>query len=89
MPARVTYRQGVLTLTLHYARGLKTSEKGDVRGFSLDGKTECRALIRRDKIVISTPDKPEYLYYGWKPFSDANLVNGDDLPASTFKVKAP
>ena len=78
-----------LALTLRYARGLKTSDNGDVRGFSLDGKTECRAIIRNDKIVIFTAEKPEYLYYSWKPFSDANLVNGDDLPASTFRVKAP
>ena len=89
LPTRVTYRQGVLTLTLRYARGLKTSDNGDVRGFSLDGKTECRAIIRNDKIVIFTAEKPEYLYYSWKPFSDANLVNGDDLPASTFRVKVP
>jgi sialate O-acetylesterase len=25
--------------------------------------------------------------YGWKPFTDANLINSENLPASTFKIK--
>lgn len=35
----------------------------------------------------STIEKPAYIYYGWKPFTNANLVNAEGLPASTFKIK--
>ncbi len=27
---------------------------------------------------------PKYVRYGWSSFSDGNLVNGEELPASTF-----
>jgi sialate O-acetylesterase len=38
-------------------------------------------------VVLLLKDKPEFIYYGWKPYSDANLVNNEGLPASTFKIK--
>jgi sialate O-acetylesterase len=31
--------------------------------------------------------KPAYLYYGWAPYSEANLANASWLPASTFMLK--
>lgn len=31
-------------------------------------------------------ENPRYVRYGWQPFSRANLVNGDKLPATTFKI---
>lgn len=31
--------------------------------------------------------EPQYVRYGWQPFTRANLVNGEGLPASTFKIK--
>ena len=30
---------------------------------------------------------PHLVRYGWQPFTRANLVNGADLPASTFRMK--
>lgn len=32
---------------------------------------------------------PRSVRYGWQPFTRANLVNSDALPASTFKVSLP
>ncbi|MDE6826885.1 MAG: cyclically-permuted mutarotase family protein [Paramuribaculum sp.] len=33
--------------------------------------------------------EPRSVRYGWQPFTRANLVNSDALPASTFKVSLP
>ncbi|HVU57823.1 MAG TPA: hypothetical protein VHD83_22330 [Puia sp.] len=42
-----------------------------------------------DKVVVPVKGKPAAVYYGWAPYTDANLVNEDELPASTFKLKMP
>ncbi len=65
---------------------LKTADDKAVRGFSLDGISEAEAKIQGRVIVIPVKRKPSHIYYGWKPYTDANLVNEDNLPASTFKM---
>ena len=32
---------------------------------------------------------PRYVRYGWRPYSNGNLVNRENLPASTFRVGIP
>ena len=66
--------------------GLKTLDGSAVKGFSLDGINGVEAFLEYGCIVIYTREKPDYIYYGWKPFGDGNLVNSKDLPASTFKI---
>ena len=40
------------------------------------------------KVSIAYHEKqPEYIYYDWKPYTDGNLVNREQLPTSTFKIK--
>ena len=80
--------QGKITIRFQYTgNGLKTSDGNSLRGFSLDGINEINAIIVNKEIIIETNKKPEYVYYGWKPFTDGNLVNTELLPASTFKIK--
>ncbi len=67
--------------------GLKTAGRESLRGFSIDGIKEIPAVIKGHTIEIEVNEKPEFIYYGWKPFSDANLLNSENLPASTFRVK--
>lgn len=67
--------------------GLKTAGMESLRGFSIDGIKEIPAVIKGHTIEIEVNEKPEFIYYGWKPFSDANLLNSENLPASTFRVK--
>jgi sialate O-acetylesterase len=52
----------------------------------LDGVTGAKAIIQNKKIIINCEAKLPFVYYAWKPFTDANLVNADNLPASTFKL---
>lgn len=87
LPLKAKYRKGQIEITFQYSEGLNTSEGKELKGFSVDGKTEIRATIERDRVIISVSEKPRFVYYGWNPFSDGNLVNGEGLPASTFKIE--
>lgn len=87
LPLKAKYRKGQIKITFQYSEGLKTSAGNEIKGFSTDGKTEIRAFVERDRVIIPVSEKPGFVYYGWKPFSDGNLVNGEGLPASTFKIQ--
>ncbi|MEI8058906.1 MAG: hypothetical protein WCG67_02015, partial [Ferruginibacter sp.] len=64
-----------------------TADGEILKGFSIDNNTVAIAEIQKKKVLIRLANKPTFIYYGWKPFSDANLVNSEHLPASTFKIK--
>lgn len=88
LPLKATYANGRVIISFEYmANGMKTSDEGPIRGFSVDGKTDSEAIFGDSGIIIPFNTKPEYIYYGWKPFSDGNLVNSENLPASTFKLR--
>jgi sialate O-acetylesterase len=88
LPSGAKYANGKIVMSFQYtARGLQTSDGLPVRGFSTDGKTESESTIQHNTIVMPAKEKPAFVYYAWKPFTDANLVNSELLPASTFKIK--
>ncbi|WP_343702575.1 sialate O-acetylesterase [Chitinophaga sp.] len=86
LPLHAAYAGGKVRITFQYATGLKTGDHETLRGFSLDGVTDAPAVIQNNEVIIPVARKPQFVYYGWKPYSDANLVNGEALPASTFKI---
>ncbi|MEE9362717.1 MAG: sialate O-acetylesterase [Cellulophaga sp.] len=87
LPLKAVYRSGKVKIFFNYvANGLKISGGKDLVGFSLDGKEHTRAVIKDNTIEISVKRKPEYVYYGWRPYTNANLINSSKLPASTFKI---
>lgn len=87
LPLNAKYQNGKVIISFQYMiKGLKTSDGKTLRGFSLDGITETEASIQGKAIVIPAKQIPAYVYYGWKPFTDANLINAEGLPASTFKL---
>lgn len=76
-------------LSFDFADGLKTSDAQDLRCFEMASEDEkfvpAEAVIRDGKVVLTSEIRsPRYVRYAWQPFTRANLVNGDDLPASTF-----
>ena len=88
LPLKAKYKGGNIIITFQYTgNSLQTPDGQKVNGFSLDGITDVPAIIKNKTIIIPSQYRPEYIYYGWKPFSDANLYNSDMLPASTFKLK--
>ena len=87
LPLKAIYEKGKVIVSFEYGQGLQASDGKALRGFSLNGNTNVDAVIQNNKVVISTAQKPARVFYGWKPFTDANLVNAEMLPASTFKLE--
>ena len=72
-----------------FAEGLKTSDSQQPRCFEVAGVdgvfVPAAAVIADDKVILTSDvDSPEYVRYAWQPYTSANLVNGENLPASTF-----
>jgi sialate O-acetylesterase len=87
LPSGAKYRKGEITIEFEFAGvGLTTQDGKPLQGFSIDGENEIKAKMKNKRVIISVSEKPAFVYYGWKPFTDANLVNEEGLPASTFKI---
>jgi sialate O-acetylesterase len=78
-------------LEFDFAEGLKASDSQMLRCFEVAGAdggfVTASAVIADDKVVLSSDvESPEYVRYAWQPYTGANLVNGENLPASTFFI---
>lgn len=90
------FRQDAVWVTFDYGQGMKSSDGKPLRTFEL---AEVEGLYypaeaevagdSRLKITSQHVRHPRYIRYGWQPFTRANLVNADGLPASTFRAEAP
>ncbi|MBS1947379.1 MAG: sialate O-acetylesterase [Bacteroidetes bacterium] len=93
MPLYAVKRSNEIIISFQYAGHLKTSDSKTLRGFKLmDEKgfqSGAKAFTQNDKVIIlfEKNKSPVEVLYGWDPYSDANLVNEINLPASTFKLK--
>lgn len=96
VPEGPTYRQAIrkghqLHIYFDQAEGLQTADGQNVRGFEVAGADglyyAAEARIENDHIVLQSQKvkQPQAVRYGWKPYTDANLVNGAKFPASTFR----
>ena len=86
--------QGKLVIEFSDAKELKTSDGSPLRG--LEAGAPVGALqeipgenIKFDgnRIIIEGFDTARRVRYAWKPYTDANLVNEEGLPASTFEIE--
>ena len=81
-----------MTVFFHWANSLHTSDGCPLRTFELAGEDgvfhPAQAILRGPTIWVYTPEvpRPMWVRYGWQPFTRANLVNKDGLPASTFQI---
>lgn len=89
----VDFEKGRAEIEFDFARGLKTRDGGPVRGFTIAGEDQkfviADAQIVGEKVVVSSPEvpKPVAVRYAWENNPDeANLVNGEGLPASPFRT---
>ena len=85
------YTGGRVVLSFDNAGGLRTSG-GAPRGFEIAGEDGifhhadaeiCGAAVA---LKPSVPGRVAEVRYGWRPFTTANLVNAQGLPASTFTI---
>lgn len=91
-PVRAFSFRGKTVIEFSDANKLMTSDGAHLRGLEIAGKTggftavdfEKQATIKGNRIIIE--GEAHRIRYGWKPFTDANLVNEAGLPASTFEI---
>ena len=91
-PVRAFSFRGKTVIEFSDADKLMTSDGAPLRGLEIAGKTagftavdfEKKATIKGNRIIIE--GEAHRIRYGWKPFTDANLVNETGLPASTFEI---
>lgn len=92
LPETIRADGATLVVRFDYATGLKTADGQAPRGFEIAGAdgvfhpatVEFAGATAR----LSSPEvaRPVVARYAWSPYTDANLVNVDGLPASTFKL---
>lgn len=91
LPHYLASRGNHLVLTLDYAHGLRTADGKPLRTVEIAGldgifyPAETRLSDGELEAWSPKVSEPTSLRYGWQPFTRANLVNDDDLPASTFR----
>ena len=74
-------------------RGLHPASGDRIIGFEVAGKDgifhPAEARIEEDFVLLTCPEvkEPVEVRYAWRPFTQANLVNGAGLPVSTFKYR--
>ena len=90
----VTRQADALIVSFLYADDLQTSDGKAPSCFEIaeeDGLFHpATATIEGNTVRLTSPTikHPRYVRYAWQPFTRANLVNGDQLPASTFRGEA-
>lgn len=90
----ITRQADALIVSFLYADGLQTSDGKAPSCFEIaeeDGLFHpTTATIEGNTIRLTSPTikHPRYVRYAWQPFTRANLVNADQLPASTFRGEA-
>jgi sialate O-acetylesterase len=68
------------------------TSKGELKGFSICGADKkfvsAKAEIIGDKIVVSSEavNQPIAVRYGWSNWTEANLFNKEEFPASPFRT---
>lgn len=84
-------RKDGLWLSFDWGEGLRSADGEALRTFEVAGRDglfrPARATAEGARIRLTCDEVPEpqLVRYGWQPYTDANLVNGEGLPASTFR----
>lgn len=88
----VSFVKGKAYVEFEYSKGLKPSVEGEkLRTFEIAGDDEifypAEAVVEGNQVKVWTKEvkEPKIVRYGWQPFTRANLVNEEGLPASTFR----
>ncbi|GAB4018994.1 hypothetical protein GCM10028808_55190 [Spirosoma migulaei] len=88
-------RDGIKLRFRQTGTGLRTADNQAIRGFavgdSIGPQTDVLARIQANQVFLDVPKGQPYshVYYGWTPYTTANLVNSAGLPVSTFAQSIP
>ena len=81
-PFYVEYKNGFISISFN--NRIQTLDGAVPKGFSLDGIHEASYIIMGNKAVIKTPSKSALLYFGFSPYTSANLVDKEGTPIPAF-----
>lgn len=87
------FTNGKSKVSFVHGNELTTSDGKELKSFELAGEDmifkPAKAKIYGNRVIVWSDkiSKPKMVRYGWKPYSDGNLVNGEGLPASTFSTE--
>ena len=88
----VADRDGAAYVSFDCAEGMHASDGKPLQTFEV-AETEdiyypatAKIVGNQIKVYSKEVKNPLHVRYGWQPFTRANLVNGDGLPASTFRT---
>lgn len=91
----VTFKDSAAYVTFDYGDGMHSADGGELLSFEIaehDGLfVPAQAEVTDGKTVKVWSGQvhcPRFVRYGWQPFTRANLVNREGLPASTFRSEA-
>lgn len=93
LPVSARAREGKVELTLERAEGLHTADGRAPLTFEVAAEEGCYvaagATLCGDAVVLDCPEvpRPRFVRYGWQPFTRANVVNGEGLPMTTFRMR--
>ena len=79
-----------IVITFHHAKLLQTSDGEEIREVEIAGKDKIYKPAKtsiKDNVLHAWSNEvpnPHFVRYGWNSFSEGNLVNEENLPASTF-----
>ena len=91
MIKKVDFKRGAAYPTFEYGKDLRAESGDTILGFEIAGEDKIfyPAIVENNKGELKVwcveVENPKYIRYGWQPYTNANLVNGDGLPASTFR----
>lgn len=83
-------KDNAIFISFDFAEGLHASDGKALRTFEIaeqEGQfvpANAEIVGNQVKVWNDSIQNPRFVRYGWQPTTDANLVNGDELPASTF-----
>lgn len=83
-------KDNAIFISFDFAESLHASDGKTLRTFEIaeqEGQfvpANAEIIGNQVKVWNDSIQNPRFVRYGWQPTTDANLVNGDGLPASTF-----
>ena len=91
MFSEVVFRKGAAWVSFVNGQDMKSSDGKPLTGFDIAGPDglfyPAEAVVVGDQVKVraNRVKEPCRVRYGWQPYSIGNLVNGEGLPASTFR----
>lgn len=91
LPTEAKASGGAVTVRFQHSRGLRTRDGQPVREVEVAGAdgvfAAAGAEIRGETLIVRAQQGSTKVRYGWVPWSQGNLINGEGLPASTFEME--